>query len=208
MSEFPPIVLASRNPKKSAEIAQLLAPHGITVQSVAEFDSVPEVVEDGETFTANAAKKASETARHLSMWTIGEDSGLQVDALDKAPGVYSARYSGENATDESNNAKLIADLADVPQEKRGAGYVCNVTLSDPNGDIRLQVERTCRGRIATTPHGSNGFGYDPYFFIPEYGRTFGELDPIVKRHLSHRARAFAELIPQIVRLFQGESVAD
>ena len=204
MSEFPLIVLASRNQKKSAEIPQLLAPHEIVVRSVAEFDDVPDVVEDGETFAANAAKKARETAIHLSMWAIGEDSGLQVDALDGAPGVYSARYSGENATDEANNAKLVADLTDIPDEKRGAGYVCNVAVSDPHGDIRLQVENSCRGRITTNARGSNGFGYDPYFLIPEYGRTFGELSPIVKRHLSHRARAFARLIPQLVRLFNQE----
>jgi XTP/dITP diphosphohydrolase len=200
---FPTIVLASRNRKKSEEIAGLLAPHGIRLVSVADFPDVPEVVEDGRTFAENAAKKARETAQRLSQWVIGEDSGLMVDALQGAPGIYSARYSGENATDETNNAKLIAEMAGVPEERRGARYVCNVALSDPQGTIRLQVEASCRGRITTEARGTHGFGYDPYFLIPEYHRTFGELSPVVKRHLSHRARAFERFIPQLVTLLKG-----
>ena len=194
------VVLASRNRKKSAEIAGLLAPHGIEVLSVADFPEVPEVVEDGETFAENAAKKAGQTAQFLSRWVIGEDSGLMVDALDGAPGIYSARYSGPDATDQSNNRKLMDALAGVPDEKRGAGYVCNVALADPGGQIRLQVEATCRGRITTEARGTNGFGYDPLFLIREYHRTFGELSPLVKQQLSHRARAFGRLIPGLVGL--------
>jgi XTP/dITP diphosphohydrolase len=197
---YPELVLASRNRKKTGEMCDLLAPHGFAVRSVADFDGVPEVVEDGDTFAANAAKKASQTARHLGRWTIGEDSGLEVDALKGAPGVYSARYSGDGATDESNNAKLIAELADIPDERRGARYVCHVALADPQGNVRLAVERTCRGRITRAPHGTNGFGYDPYFLIPEYHRTFGELSPLVKQRLSHRSRAFHALLPALVRL--------
>ncbi|MCA9073494.1 MAG: RdgB/HAM1 family non-canonical purine NTP pyrophosphatase [Planctomycetaceae bacterium] len=197
-NNFPTVVLASRNVKKSGEIRDLLAPYHIDLKSVAEFDGVPEVIEDGETFAANAAKKATQTALHLGMWAIGEDSGLRVDALKGAPGVYSARYSGENATDESNNEKLMRELEGVPMDERGAGYVCHVAVSDPEGNVRLSVEATCRGRITTEPRGSNGFGYDPYFEIPEYHRTFGELSPLVKQQLSHRARAFERLIPQLV----------
>ena len=196
----PTLVLGSRNPKKSAEMAALLAPHGINVVSVAEFKDVPEPIEDGRTFADNAAKKARETAQHLRCWTLAEDSGLMVDALGGAPGVYSARYSSEGATDERNNAKLMEELAGVPDERRGAQYVCNAALADLDGTIRLQVEATCRGRITTEPRGTNGFGYDPYFLIPEYHRTFGELSPLVKQQLSHRARAFARLIPRLVRL--------
>lgn len=195
------IVLASRNEKKSREISELLEPHGVEVVSVRNFD-VPEVIEDGDTFAANAAKKATQTANALNKWVIGEDSGLRVDALDGRPGVYSARYSGENATDESNNAKLLDELADVPTDKRGAEYVCHVALSDPSGEIQLSVEATCRGRIATDARGSNGFGYDPYFLIPEYHATFGELPSIVKHQLSHRARAFFRFIPQLLRLLE------
>jgi len=200
MSEsFPTVVLASRNRKKSEEIRALLAPHGIDVASVADFPDVGEVDEDGDTFAANAAKKASEVARQVQHWTIGEDSGLRVDALGGAPGVYSARYSGPDATDESNNAKLIAELAGVPDEQRGAEYVCHIAVADPSGQIRLNVEATCRGRIAHQARGTNGFGYDPYFLIREYHRTFGELSPLVKQQLSHRARAFNLLIPRLVQ---------
>lgn len=202
MSASPKLVVASRNAKKRREIEELLAPHRIEVLSVTDFPEVPEVVEDGDTFAANAAKKATQTARHLKCWVLGEDSGLMVDALGGAPGVYSARYSGEGATDERNNAKLIAALADVPDDKRGAQYLCHAAISDPTGAIRLTVEATCRGRILREPHGANGFGYDPYFLIPEFHLTFGELSSTVKQHISHRARAFERLIAPLVRLLQ------
>ena len=201
---FPTLVLASRNRKKSGEMAGLLAPHGIDVQSVADFADVPEVVEDGRTFAENAAKKAAQTAKHLNRWVIGEDSGLLVDALNGAPGIYSARYAGENATDDLNNAKLLDAVKDVPAEKRGARYLCHVALADPEGTVRLAVESSCRGRITAAPRGANGFGYDPLFLIPEYHRTFGELSPAVKRRISHRARAFAEFVPRLAALLEAE----
>jgi XTP/dITP diphosphohydrolase len=199
------LVVASRNRKKTCEIRDLLAPYRIEVVGISEIAGVPDVVEDGHTFAENAAKKASQTARTLSLWTVGEDSGLEVAALAGAPGIYSARFSGPNATDESNNAKLMSELSAVPDERRNARYVCNAALADPTGEIRLQVEAYCHGRITREARGANGFGYDPYFLIPEYHRTFGELSPAVKRHLSHRARAFERLIPQLVRLLGGES---
>jgi XTP/dITP diphosphohydrolase len=190
----PRLVVASRNRKKTAEIRDLLAPYAIEVVGVSEIAGVPDVVEDGHTFAENAAKKASETARTLSLWTLGEDSGLEVAALAGAPGIYSARFSGPGATDESNNLKLTRELAAVPDERRNARYVCNVALADPTGAIRLSVEAYCHGRMTREARGTNGFGYDPYFLIPEYHRTFGQLSPAVKRHLSHRARAFERLI--------------
>ncbi len=196
--KMPTIVLASRNRKKSGEIAEILSPHGISLVSVAEFPDLSDVVEDGDTFAANAAKKAAKTATFLSQWAIGEDSGLEVDALDGAPGIYSARYSGENANDERNNAKLLDALSEIPPEKRGAQYVCHIALADPTGDIRLSVEATCRGRILAEARGENGFGYDPLFLVPEYHRTFGELGSTAKRHLSHRARAMERFIPQLI----------
>jgi XTP/dITP diphosphohydrolase len=196
------IVLASRNRKKSREMTELLAPHGIGVRSVADFEGAPEPVEDGATFAENAAKKATEIARYARQWTIGEDSGLRVDALGGAPGVYSARFAGEPSDDARNNEKLIAELRDVPDEQRGAEYVCSVAVAGPDGDVRLQIEATCRGRIGREPRGTHGFGYDPYFIIPEYHRTFAELGPIVKRRLSHRARAFERLIPHLVALLR------
>lgn len=196
---WPPVVVASRNQKKCGEIRALLAPYQIPLLSVADFPEAEEVVEDGDSFRANAEKKAAQTARTLGRWTLGEDSGLRVDALGGAPGIYSARYSGEHATDDANNAKLMAELSQVPDERRGAEYVCHIALADPEGTIRLNVEATCRGRITREARGSNGFGYDPYFLVREYHQTFGELSPKVKQQLSHRARAFERLIPQLLK---------
>lgn len=202
---YPRLVLASRNLKKSQEIHDLLDPYGFEVVSVAQFPEAQEVVEDGDSFAANAAKKATQTATTLHEWAIGEDSGLMVDALQGAPGIYSARYSGEGATDARNNEKLLQELANIPNERRGAQYVCHVAVADPTGAIRLSFEETCRGRIAADPAGENGFGYDPYFVIPEYHLSFGELSPLVKRCLSHRSRAFRQLIPRLLSLFAKES---
>lgn len=200
MSAHRRIVLASRNRKKSREVAEILAPHGIKLVSIADFPNVAEVVEDGATFAENAAKKASQPAREISGWVIGEDSGLVVDALGGRPGVYSARFSGEGATDESNNRKLMEELAGVPPERRTAGYVCSIALADPAGAIRLTAEGRCRGVIIAEPRGENGFGYDPYFLVPEYHRTFGELPARVKHQISHRARALAAFIPGLLKL--------
>jgi XTP/dITP diphosphohydrolase len=197
---FPTVVLASRNLKKSREIRDLLAPVGIPLQSVAEFPEAHEVEETGTTFAENAALKATQIAVVLKRWTIGEDSGLRVDALQGAPGVYSARYSDPGATDERNNAKLIAELASIPPEKRGAEYVCHVAVADPTGQVRLSFESTCRGRIIDSARGVNGFGYDPFFLVREFHQTFGELSPLVKQQISHRARAFRRLIPELVRV--------
>lgn len=194
------IVLASRNRKKAAEITDLLAPYHFEVVPVTEFPDVPEVVEDGTSFAENAAKKATEVALAIDQWVIGEDSGLCVDALNGAPGIYSARFSGDDATDEENNDKLLTELRDVADTKRGAGYVCSIALSDPAGTVQVAIEGTCRGRIMTERQGSGGFGYDPLFLIPEFHQTFGELSPAVKRCLSHRARAFARFIPSLLEI--------
>jgi XTP/dITP diphosphohydrolase len=197
------LVVASRNSGKLREIGDLLAIHGVSVVGIDNFPDVPEVVEDGNSFAENAAKKAREPALRLSEWVLGEDSGLEVDALGGAPGIFSARYSDPGATEESNNAKLMQELTAVPNERRAAHYVCNVAVADPAGTIRLQLEAECHGRITMEARGTHAFGYDPYFLIPEYHRTFGELSPIVKRHLSHRGRAFERLIPQLVRLLKS-----
>ena len=133
MSSLPRIVLSSRNKKKIGEIAELMTPHRIELIGVESFPHVPEVEEDGDSFAANAAKKASEVARQLGEWVIAEDSGLCVDALGGAPGIHSARYAGEQGADESNNQKLLRELAGIPTEKRTAYYVCHAVLSDPAG---------------------------------------------------------------------------
>jgi XTP/dITP diphosphohydrolase len=201
MSVIPQLVLSSRNKKKIGEIADLMAPHGIQLIGVESFANVPEVDEDGDSFAANAIKKATEVATKLNSWVIAEDSGLCVDALGGAPGIFSSRYSGSQGADEANNRKLLKELSAVTAAKRSAFYVCHAVLSDPTGRICLAVEGRCCGRILEDYRGSNGFGYDPLFWVPEYHQTFGELPPAVKRHISHRARAFERLIPAMLELF-------
>lgn len=202
MSHPPQIVVGSRNRKKCGEIAEIVAPCGLSLQSIADFPQVPEVVEDGATFAENAAKKAAQPALLLGRWVLGEDSGLTVDCLGGRPGVLSARFSGAGATDESNNRRLMQELAGVPLERRTAAYVCTIALADPTGAIRLTAEGTCRGLILEEPRGTNGFGYDPYFLVREYHRTFGELPARVKHQISHRARAFAMFLPAVLKLFR------
>lgn len=202
MTPFPSIVLSSRNKKKIGEIAELFAPLGIELIGVDRFPDVGEVEEDGDSFAANAAKKAVEVAKQIKHWVIAEDSGLCVDALKGAPGIYSARYAGEQGADAANNDKLLQELASVPTEKRTAHYVCHAVLSDPTGQVRLSAEGRCGGVILGDFRGDHGFGYDPLFLVQEYHQTFGQLAPAVKRHISHRAKAFERLIPQILRLFE------
>lgn len=194
------LVLGTRNAKKRRELEGLLAPLGFQLQTLDDHPDSIEVDETGDTFAANAALKATEQARRIGCWVLGEDSGLAVDALDGAPGVYSARYAGPQATDPENNARLLEALADTPPARRGAHYVCHLALSDPAGEVRLSCEATCRGRIAAAAAGDGGFGYDPLFEIPEYHRTFGQLGPVVKTALSHRSRAIRQFLPRLLAL--------
>ncbi|MHC4403076.1 MAG: non-canonical purine NTP pyrophosphatase [Planctomycetota bacterium] len=199
MTSKPLLVLGTANRKKGQEMAGLLAGVGVVLRTLADFPNAIDVVEDGSTFAENAGLKATQQARHLGLWVLAEDSGLTVDALDGAPGVYSARFAGEGADDRSNNRLLLERLGDTPHEKRSARYVCHMTLADPSGAIRAESESCCRGRIAFAPQGSHGFGYDPLFELVEYHRTFGVLGPAVKSCLSHRARAARQLIPALVQ---------
>ena len=197
------LLLGTNNRKKSLELAELLVPHGIAVQTLADVTDALRVVEDGSTFEDNARKKAAQQARHLRRWVLGEDSGLCVDALNGRPGIHSARFSGPDATDATNNRLLLEQLGDTPPEKRGAHYVCCAALADPQGEIRAECRGICRGRIRFVPAGSGGFGYDPLFEVVEYGRTFGELGSLVKQVLSHRGRAMRAMVPRIVSLLRA-----
>lgn len=199
---MPLLVLGTRNRKKLGELVDLLAPRGFDLKCLADYPASIEIDETGDSFAANAALKATLQARHLGQWVLGEDSGLVVDALGGAPGIYSARFSGPEATDASNNRLLLEKLAGMPLEKRTAHYVCHATLSDPSGTIRAEAEAFCRGRILTSESGTSGFGYDPLFEVIEYHRTFGELGPAVKAALSHRARAIRQIVPQMLALVQ------
>lgn len=194
------LVIGTHNRKKGLELAELLAPWGFRVVTLDDVPNAIEVEEHGNSFAVNAALKATEQAKHLKRWVLADDSGIEVDALGGAPGVYSARFAGPNATDADNNRLLLEKLGDVPPEKRTARYVCHVTVADPTGAVRAESHGTCRGRIRHEAAGTNGFGYDPYFEVVEYHRTFGELGPTVKRVLSHRSRALRGILPQLVAL--------
>ena len=195
----PVVVLGTHNAKKAAELRELLEPQGIELRSLADFPHAIHVEENGDSFAANARLKASQQAQHLHAWLIGEDSGLCVDGLNGAPGIYSARYAGPEATDEDNNHRLLEKLRSIPSERRTAHYVCHLSLADPSGDVRIDYESICRGRIRTEPAGHHGFGYDPLFEIAELHRTFGQLGPAVKGMLSHRARAMRQFLPQLLK---------
>ena len=194
------LVLATRNAKKRREIEEILGELGLQLHDLSHYPNAPEVVEDGATFEANAKKKATEIARATGQWTLGEDSGLVVPALNGRPGVYSARYAGTQGDDAANNQRLLAELAPLGPDARDAYYVCTAALSDPAGTVHAVVEGRCHGRIIDTYRGEGGFGYDPLFLIPEYHQTFGELSPRVKHALSHRGRALAQLRPALWRL--------
>ena len=203
------LVLGTNNRKKGIELAELLAPHNVKVQTLADFDQKLDVVEDGQTFLDNARKKAVEQAKFLNAWVIGEDSGLCVDALNGVPGVYSARFAASedngNSSDVENNHLLLEKLANVPLEKRTAHYVCTAVLADPSGTVQGETEGRCQGRILFEHSGVGGFGYDPLFEVIEYHQTFGTLPPAVKRAISHRARAMRKLIPPILALASEQS---
>ena len=161
---------------------------------------IPEVDEDADTFIGNAAKKAREVSAATGLPALADDSGLCVDALAGAPGVYSARFAGPDADDAANNAKLLTELAAVPAAQRTAHFRCALVLADvrgPLGDAIISADGTCHGQILTAPRGSAGFGYDPLFWVTSLGQTFAELDLASKSELSHRARAMRAIAQQL-----------
>lgn len=201
------LVLGTNNSKKLVELKLLLPANRIQLSSLAEIDHAIDVDETGTTFAENAALKATVQAKHLGRWVLGEDSGLSVDALNGRPGVFSARYAGETRDDEANNDKLLDELKDVPDAKRTAQYNCYICLADPQGNVRIETHDTCGGIIARERSGAAGFGYDPLFVIPEYHRTFGDLNLAVKQAISHRSRALRKFIPELLRLIDREAVS-
>jgi len=202
----PLLILGTRNRKKRQEIVEILSGFGLEFGDLTEYPQAPEVDEDGDTFEANARKKASETAKALGQWVLGEDSGLVVPGLNGRPGVYSARYAGKQGDDEANNDRLLAELKPLPDDRRAAYYVCTAALADPKGEVKAVVEGRCHGRIITERRGTGGFGYDPLFLIPEFHQTFGELSARVKHALSHRARALERLRPVLRTLLLERSL--
>jgi len=186
------LVIATRNKKKLKEIKYMLKDLDFKITSLADYDNLPKIFEDGVTFKQNAIKKSATIAQYLKKLTLGEDSGLEVEALDNRPGVYSSRYSGKNATDKKNNKKILKELERVSSKKRVARYVCSVAISDKNRLLEV-FEGRCSGLITRKESGRAGFGYDPVFLIPKYNKTFGELGEEIKHKISHRYKAFIKV---------------
>jgi XTP/dITP diphosphohydrolase len=187
------LVLATKNEGKVKELTKLLAEQDIEVLSLADFPEIEEIVENGETFKENAVIKATEVCMQTGLITLADDSGLEVDCLEGLPGVYSARFAGEEKDDSANNKKLLELLAGVPAEQRKARFKCVVAVADIDCFVYI-AEGTCAGIIAEEQRGDGGFGYDPLFYLPEYDKTFAELDLETKNKISHRARAFAGVL--------------
>jgi XTP/dITP diphosphohydrolase len=193
------LVIATTNKNKVKEFQEILKDFPVTLRSLSDFGPLPEAIEDGETFDDNAYKKALHTARILGLPAIADDSGLVVEALDGAPGVYSARYAGDKATDKENVNKLLQDMRGV--KNRNASFQCVLSIAVPSGPA-LTYEGSCKGVLLEEPKGESGFGYDPIFFFEEFGKTFAECTAEEKNKVSHRGKALAELkaeIPQVIK---------
>ncbi|KUO77920.1 MAG: non-canonical purine NTP pyrophosphatase [Desulfosporosinus sp. BRH_c37] len=193
------ILLATQNQGKVRELQELLVDEGIEVLSLLDIPDWEDVEENGVTFADNASLKAREAVRRTGLIALADDSGLEVDALNGAPGVYSARYAGEPKDDERNNDKLLHLLETIPEEKRTARFRCALVMVTPFGEEYL-TEGAVEGRILTGCRGADGFGYDPVFYLPEFARTMAELTLTEKNTLSHRAQAFRKVIPMLRNL--------
>lgn len=186
------LVLATKNRGKIREIRSILEDLGIKISSLDDYNQIPQITESGKTLEQNAVKKAVTVAKCLGLFALADDSGLEVDWLDGVPGVLSARFAGESATYEDNNRKLLDLLKGVPPQKRTATFRCVMALASPEGRF-WTVEGECKGIIAEELRGTQGFGYDPLFIVPQLGKTFAELEPSVKNRISHRAKALRKL---------------
>ena len=186
------LVLATRNRNKVEELIALLGDLGITIRTLNEFPDAPDVLEDGDTCEANAVKKARAIAEFTGLPAVADDTGLEVDALGGRPGVYAARYAGEDATYEGNCRKLLRELTGVPRERRTARFLTVAVVALSSGGIRV-AHGTLDGVIAEEASGTSGFGYDPVFLIPELGKTLAQLSADHKNTISHRAKAFAKV---------------
>jgi XTP/dITP diphosphohydrolase len=189
--------MATRNAGKVRELAEILKDMGVRLQSLTDFPELPEIPEEGETFADNAAAKAQEVARLTGLPALADDSGLEVTALGGRPGVHSARYARDRTapfspTDEDNWRKLLDEMREVPDGARQARFVCEIALAWPDGRL-IRARGECPGEIAREPRGASGFGYDPVFWLPEYGATVAEVGLAVKNRISHRAKALAAL---------------
>ncbi|MFW5982059.1 MAG: XTP/dITP diphosphatase [Halanaerobiaceae bacterium] len=199
------LLVASGNKGKVREIKKYLEDLGdnlkFEILSMDSFPQLAEVIEDGDTFQANALKKARTRARETGLISLADDSGLVVECLNGEPGVYSARYAGENASDEDNNKKLVKELENYSFEERKAYFKCVMALLDPDRNIEIVVEGECHGFIQLEPRGDNGFGYDPLFFLPDYNKTMAELSLEEKNEISHRAKALEKMKKEVIKRY-------
>jgi XTP/dITP diphosphohydrolase len=194
MNELTELLVATGNAGKVRELSSLLADAPLRLRLLSDFPDTPEAVETGKTFAENAAIKAIHYSTRSGLLTLSDDSGLAVDALGGAPGVYSARYGGTQATYAERMARLLGELAATGDDERRARFVCVIALADPKTGALDTFEGTCEGRIAQAPRGTGGFGYDPVFIPEGHEQTFGELPDEIKQNISHRARALAKAV--------------
>ncbi|NHM30509.1 XTP/dITP diphosphatase [Neobacillus terrae] len=186
------VIIATKNPGKAKEFEHLFASKNISVRTLLDYPEIDDIDETGETFEENAVIKAETIAEQLNKMVIGDDSGLIVDALDGRPGIYSARYAGEQKDDQANIDKVLDELSTVAEENRSARFYCTLAVAIP-GKETITVSGTCEGEILSERRGINGFGYDPIFFVPELGKSMAELPSDEKNRISHRANAIQEL---------------
>lgn len=188
------LLIATKNTGKIKEIEKLLVDLPVKIRSLQEFKNVIEPEETGLTFTENAILKAVYYAKETGITALADDSGLEVEALDGRPGIFSARYAGEKATDEEKNSKLLSELRHISKENRQARFVCVMAVADKDGTVKRTEEGICEGRIAHFSFGKNGFGYDPIFIPEGFSDTFGVISSEIKQKISHRARATAKMV--------------
>ncbi|PFP27730.1 non-canonical purine NTP pyrophosphatase [Bacillus sp. AFS073361] len=186
------VIIATKNPGKAREFEHIFSSRGITVRTLLDYPDIPEVEETGTTFEENATLKAVAVSKALGQMVIGDDSGLIVDALEGRPGIYSARYAGEPKNDQNNTDKVLSELEGIPEEKRTARFYCALAVAVPGQETET-VSGTCEGRILEARRGTNGFGYDPVFYVPEKGLSMAELSSEEKNKISHRANALKKL---------------
>jgi len=193
------LMVATRNRGKVREIREALKGLGLRIYALSDFDGVPEIEEDGKSFTENALKKARFYSKVFGKLTLADDSGLEVDSLKGMPGIYSARYAGERASNRENNQKLLKEMGEIPLSKRGARFKCVMALVSPDGKETM-TEGFCKGRIGMRERGKRGFGYDPLFILPKYGKTMAQLHLKEKNRISHRGKALRRL-RKTIRIF-------
>ncbi|ATW25529.1 XTP/dITP diphosphatase [Candidatus Formimonas warabiya] len=196
------ILLATKNIGKLNEFVSLIGDYTWKVFSLRDFPHLPQVEETGTTFQDNARLKALAAAQETGLLALADDSGLEVDSLGGLPGVYSARFAGEERNDQKNNEKLLVMLKNVPASSRRARFRCTIAVARPDGQVAF-CEGVCEGLIAMEPAGTNGFGYDPLFFLPEYGKTMAQLDMEEKNLISHRGKAFKASLPLLHKMLSG-----